>query len=74
MMSFQVHEDCWIKSITPQIRSFDNIKAIKIILFKNDKIFNLNASRTSYIKYTDTKKASKTNFPNLYESKWISLT
>lgn len=74
MMNFQVDKDIWINSITPGITNFSNIKAIKIVLFKNNKVFDLNSSRTSYIKYTDTKKAKNTNFPNVYESKWISLS
>ena len=74
IMNFQVHDDCWIKSITPEILRFSNIKEMKIVLFKNDKVFDLKTSRTSYIKYVDTKKASTTNFPNVFESKWISLS
>ena len=71
MISFELQNDCTVYSITPYISSFTNIKEFKIVLFENPKVFNINNSRTSYIKYIATDKAKNTIFENKYASGWI---
>ena len=73
MLNFEIKNECTIYSITPYIQSFTNIKDFRIILFKNDKIFNLNRSKTSYIKELLTDKAKNTNFPNVYSASWVKI-
>lgn len=71
MISFELKHDCTIYSITPYISSFTNIKEFKIILFENPKVFNINNSRTSYVKYIASKKATNTIFENKFVSDWV---
>lgn len=71
MLSLYIKSPCTIYSITPYIKSFTNIKKFKIVLFENDKVFNLNTTKNSYVKQIATSKAKNTNFSNLYESGWI---
>lgn len=73
MLNLDIKSDCTIYSIKPYIKSFTNISKYKIVLFKNDKIFNLNSGRTSYIKKVNTDQAKNTNFPNIYASSWVNV-
>jgi len=73
MYSFDVDHDCIAYNITPFLYAFENIKAFKIVLFENPKIFEINNTRTSYEKFLDKDKAEKTVFKNLYESDWIKV-
>ena len=77
MLTFNVDEDCTIKGFTLNIEEFNNIDKYKVVLFKNDKIFNLDSSRSSYTKgisETDLKKSNNTLFPNIYYSpKWVTV-
>lgn len=73
MLNFEIKNECTIYSIAPHIVSFTNIKDYRIILFKNDKIFNLNRSKTSYIKEIITDKAKNTAFPNIYSASWVKV-
>ena len=71
MISFELKHDCTIYSITPYISNFTNIKEFKIVLFENPKVFNINNSRTSYIKHIASSKAKNTIFENKYASDWV---
>ena len=74
MISFEVKHDCTVYNITPYISSFTNIKDFKIILFENPKVFNINNSRTSYVKYVANDKSKNTIFENIYSSGWVKPT
>ena len=69
LYNFELDKDCVVKSITPYIVSTKNIKEIGIILFKNDKIFNIDTNRKTYTKVLSTSKAKITEFPNIYSEK-----
>ena len=77
MINFIIQEDCDLKGITLNIEEFNNIAKYKIVLFQNEKIFNLNSSRTSYVKETSVsrlKHSENTIFPNVYYSDdWITV-
>ncbi|MBR3208632.1 MAG: hypothetical protein IKF82_00030 [Bacilli bacterium] len=65
VLNFQVDKKCKIKSITPNIVEFQNIKYFTIILFQNDKIFNINTTRSSYTKEINTSVVDD-DFPDLF--------
>ena len=68
--------DAYIKSITPYIEGFQNIKSFGILIFRNDDIHNKNKNI-----YKKTIKAGKVNksspddskYPTLYKSKYVEL-
>ena len=68
--------DAYIKSITPYIAGFQNIKSFGILIFKNDDIHNKKKNI-----YKKTIKAGKVNinspddknYPTLYKSKQVQL-
>lgn len=66
LYNFELDKDCVVKSITPYIHSTKNIKEYGIILFKNDKIFNIDTNRKTFTKVLSSSKAKITEFPNIY--------
>lgn len=71
LLHFTLERDTTIKSITPYIDGFQNIKEFGILIFKNDNVFSeLENSRQTYI-----KNISKTDvtYPTQYDSGYKSL-
>lgn len=68
--------DAYIKSITPYIEGFQNIKSFGILIFKNDDVHNRN--KNAYTKKIKAGKVSinspdDTKYPTLYKSKYVEL-
>lgn len=70
VLNLTIPHDCDVKSITPHITRFQNIDTFKIVLFKNDEVFNL--MKTPGLCYQKRYKDDST-FPNIYESNEYSL-
>ena len=70
VLNLTIPRDCDIKSITPHITKFQNIESFKIVLFRNDEVFNL--MKTPGLCYQKRYKDDST-FPNIYESNEYSL-
>lgn len=70
VLNITIPHDCDIKSITPYITKFQNIESFKIVLFKNDEVFNL--MKTPGLCYQKRYQDDGT-FPNVYESNEYSL-
>lgn len=70
VLNLTFDRDCYIKSLTPYIDEFENMSHFKIILFRNDEVFNL--TKTTRISYQKKFKDDPT-FPNIYESNWVAL-
>lgn len=69
VLNFHLENDCYIESITPYVTKFYNIKDFKVIIFKNNGIFNSKKSkRISYKK----KLSGDTRFPNVISTEYIS--
>ena len=73
LFSYNIPNDCVLKKITPYITRFQNIEKWTIILFKNDKVFNINTDRKTYIKDLTNAGAATTEFKNLYKSDWVKV-
>ena len=70
VLNFHLENDCDIESITPYVTKFYNIKDFKVIIFKNNGIFNSKKSkRISYKK----KLSGDTTFPNVISTEYISI-
>ncbi len=70
--------EVYIKSITPYIEGFRNIESFGILIFKNDAIHNIEASRQTYRKNIGSGEVNSNSydddtFPTLYKSKYVSL-
>ena len=73
MLNITLSRDCKLNSVTFKIAGTSNIKYMRAILFKNDRVFNLNTSRKSYRKYLKTADAKDTAFPNIKVSDQINV-
>ena len=70
VLNLTFDRDCYVRSLTPYIDTFENMSHFKIILFRNDEVFNL--TKTTRVSYQKKFKDDPT-FPNIYESEWIAL-
>lgn len=70
VLNLTISHDCDVKSITPYITKFQNIESFKIVLFRNDEVFNL--MKTPGLCY-QKRYSDDATFPNIYESNEYSL-
>lgn len=73
MFHYNITQDCILKSFTPHIEEFKNIAKWSVVLFKNDKVFNPDTDRRTYIKKITNAKSANTIFPNLYHADWVNV-
>ena len=71
VLNFTLDSDTYIKKITPYVTKFKNLDKFRIIIFKNDFIFDKQKNVRKIIQKKITKKDSI--FPTVYDSGWQSL-
>lgn len=73
MLNITLERDCYLKDILFYVSGTSNLKYMRALLFKNDRVFNLNTSRKSYRKYLRYNDAKDTAFPNIKLSEEIKV-
>lgn len=73
MLNITLERDCYLESIVFNVSGTNNLKYMRALLFKNDRVFNLNTSRKSYRKYLRYNDAKDTAFPNIKLSDEIKV-
>lgn len=71
VLNFTLETDTRIKKITPYVTKFKNLDKFRIIIFKNDFVFDNKKNTRKIIQKKITKK--DTIFPTVYDSGWKSL-
>ena len=72
VLNFTLKSDTYIKKITPYVTKFKNLDKFRIIIFKNDFIFDKQKNVRKIIQKKVTKKDNI--FPTVYDSGWQSLS
>ena len=70
-LNFALDKPMYVKTLTPYITEFQNMKNFSVLLFKDDAVFNPPTDK--FVCYTKKFKDDST-FPNVFEGELIDIT